>query len=95
MLLPAIVLLNGLLGAICGVWFRVYILIPLIAMAFVEAAILKQAEMWSSVPWSSLVLITLLEIGYLIGSSLSALWLYSDREKREFARPSHGGLSHH
>jgi len=95
MSLIAIALLNGLLGAIRGVWFRAYILIPLITVAFVEVAILKQAEIWSSVVWSSLVLITLLEIGYLIGSSLSALWLYPDPEKRALARPGHGRLSHH
>jgi hypothetical protein len=81
MSLVAIALLNGLLGASCGLWFRVKILIPLIAIAFVEAAILKQTGMWSSVILSTIALISSLEIGYLIGSALASLRQTSRRGK--------------
>jgi hypothetical protein len=97
MSLLAIALLNGLLGAICGVWFKVQILIPLIGITVVEAAILKQTGMWSSVFLSWVMLIAFLEMGYLIGSSIGALWLHSGRERdhlRDFAKPQHGRLSH-
>ena len=89
MSLAATALLNGLLGAICGVRFRVHVLIPLIAMAFVEVAILKQTGM-GSVVWSAIVLITVLEIGYLIGSSLGTLWRYAGRERvlPNFTKPA-------
>lgn len=96
MSLTATALFNGLLGAICGVWFRFHVLIPLIAMAFVEVAILKQTGI-GSVLWSAIALITSLEMGYLIGSSLGTLWRYSGRERilRDFTRADHGRLSHH
>jgi len=86
----AIALLNCLLGVTCGLWFRIQILIPLIAIAFIEVAILKQTSMWSSVFWSAITLITSLEMGYLIGSSLGVLRLYSDRGKvlHDFTRHS-------
>jgi len=74
MSLIAIALLNGLFGASCGIWFRVKILVPLIAFAFVEVAILKQTGLWSSVILSAVALISSLEIGYLIGSALVSLW---------------------
>ena len=73
-------LLNGLLGAICGVRFRFYVLIPLIGMAFVEVAFLKQSRM-GSVVWSAIVLITMLEMDYLIGSPVGTLWRHSSRER--------------
>ena len=89
MSLTATALLNGLLGAICGVRFRVHVLVPLIAMAFVEVAILKQTGM-GSVVWSAIVLIIVLEIGYLIGSALGTLRRYSGRERvlANFTRPA-------
>jgi len=89
MSLAATALLNGLLGAICGVRFRVHVLIPLIAVAFVEVAVLKQTGM-GSVVWSAIVLITVLEIGYLIGSSLGTLWRYAGRERvlPNFTKPA-------
>jgi hypothetical protein len=88
--ITATALLNGLLGASFGVWFRFQVLIPLIAVAFVEVAFLKHTGM-GSVLWSAIVLITALEIGYLIGSSLGTLWRHAGRERvlRDFthARP--------
>ena len=71
--------LNGLLGAICGMWFRVQILFPLIAFAGVEVAILKHTGTWWSVFWHAVMLVVAIEIGYLAGASAVALWLSSDR----------------
>ena len=72
-------LVNGLLGAICGMWFRVKILIPLIAFACVEVALLKHTGAWWSVLWYAVTLIVAVEIGYLAGSSVAVLWLSSGR----------------
>ena len=87
----AIALLNCLLGVTCGLWFKIQILIPLIAIAFIEVVILKQTGIWSLVFWSAITLITSLEMGYLIGSSLGALRLYSVRRKvlHDFTRHGH------
>ena len=72
-------LVNCLFGAFCGVWFRVQILVPLIAFAFVEVLILKHTGTWWSVSWYAVMLIVAIEIGYLVGSSSVALWLSFDR----------------
>jgi hypothetical protein len=72
-------LFNGLLGAICGIWFRVPILVPLIAFAFVEVAVLKHTETWLSVFWIAIILIVAIEIGYMVGSSVATLWVSSGR----------------
>jgi hypothetical protein len=92
-----IALLNGLLGAICGLRFRAAIIGPLVAVALIEAAILKHTGAWSSAFWSTIVLITTLEIGYLIGSAVDAVWLPVGRGRvlRDFLRRGHGRLSHH
>lgn len=89
-------LLNGLLGAICGLRFRVQILVPLIAIAIIEVAVLKPGGMWSSEFWSAVGLITLLEIGYLIGSTVGCYWSYSGRERalRDFPRRWHEKFLH-
>ena len=42
-----VALMNGLLGAICGVRFRIQIFIPLIAVALVEVVLLK--TIWGGV----------------------------------------------
>jgi hypothetical protein len=96
MSLVAIALLNGLLGASCGLWFRVKILVPLIAIAFVEVAILKQTGIWSSVILSAIALISSIEIGYLIGSALATLWQSSRRGKvlRDLMTFENGRLLH-
>ena len=73
-----ITLFNGLLGALCGVWFRVQILIPLIAFAFVEVAIVNRTIAWSSAFWL-VIMIVAIEVGYLAGSSSVALPLSSNR----------------
>jgi hypothetical protein len=69
-------LVNGLLGAICGLLFRVQILVALIAFACVEALILKQAIFWQAI-----LLIAAIEIGYLAGATTVALWVSSGVKK--------------
>ena len=61
-------LFNGLLGALCGVWFRVQILVPLIAFAFIEVAIVNHTVTWSSAFWLVIAIVAI-EVGYLAGSS--------------------------
>jgi len=68
-----IIIVNGLLGALCGVWFKVQIFIPLIAVAALEVVIIKLAGTGWSVLWSAIALIFSLEVGYLIGSAVSTL----------------------
>jgi hypothetical protein len=87
-------LVNGLLGTICGMWFRVQVLVPLIAFACVEIAVVKHAATWWSVFWYAIMLIVAIEIGYLAGASAVALWLSSGRTTRaaDFADHQHDRL---
>ena len=71
MLLTA--LLNGLLGAICGWRFNLPILLPLIAVVFIEMVFLKLTDTWSSAFWLGLALIISIEIGYFVGAALKQL----------------------
>jgi hypothetical protein len=72
-------LCNVLLGTICGLWFRVSILTPLVAVAFIEEVVIPKhsptssSAFWWSAFWSTLLLVTTLEVGYLIGVSMNAL----------------------
>jgi hypothetical protein len=54
-----VALLNCLLGTICGLWFRATIIVPLLAVALIEVAILKHIGEWSSAFWLTIVLITM------------------------------------
>jgi hypothetical protein len=92
-LLIAIAILNALLGVSCGALFRVTILIPLIAMACVEIAILKMTGLWPSPILSAFTLIVLIDTGYLIGASMAALLPSSVRREmlRGFARRDFAG----
>jgi len=72
-------LVNGLLGAICGTWFRVQILFPLIALACAEVVFLKHTGTWWSTFGYAMMLIVAVEIGYLAGAWAVALWLSSSR----------------
>lgn len=88
-MLLMVALANGLVAAIFGLRFRVKILIPLIAVAIVEALILKHDGTWWSALWSVVVLIVSLEIGYLIGSAVDTVWLESlpGNFLRHFTKP--------
>jgi hypothetical protein len=66
--------LNGFLGALCGLWFRLQILVPLIAAAVIEAVLLKGTGTGCSALWTAIVLICTVEIGYLLGSALVVFW---------------------
>ena len=94
MSLIVVALFNGLLGLICGLWFRVLILVPLVVFAFIEVVFLKESVMGLSPVWSAITLIVLLEIGYLIGASI-AVWLDSarGRVRHGFARPGYREMS--
>ena len=73
-------LLNGLLGVICRLRFRVLILVPLTAVALVEIFFLKAAhEKWSSIFLATIALMLSLEIGYIVGAVLGSSRLLSDR----------------
>ena len=72
-------LVNGLLGGICGMWFRVQILAPLLVFVCIEVTVLKHAGTWGSVFWYAVMLIAATEIGYLAGASVAALRLSSER----------------
>jgi hypothetical protein len=80
MSLIAIALLNSLLGVVCGLWFRVLILIPLVVFAFIEVVFLKESGMGLSPFRAAIALVVLLESGYLIGASIAPS-LYSIRRK--------------
>ena len=87
-------LCNVLLGAICGFWFRVSILAPLVAVAFIEEVVIpKHSPTWSSAFWSTLLLVATLEVGYLIGVSTTALRrsLARVRDLRDLLRYGNGG----
>jgi hypothetical protein len=79
-LMLLLALCNVLLGTICGLWFRISILAPLVAVAFVEEVMIpKHSSTWSvafwwSAFWSVLLLVATLEMGYLIGVSMNTLW---------------------
>jgi hypothetical protein len=94
MSLGIIALFNNLLGVVCGLWFRVLILLPLAIIAFFEVAIFRQSETALSPIWLAIGLIVLIEIGYLIGASI-ALWPDSARGRvpRGFARPGYREMS--
>ena len=92
-----VALMNGLLGAICGVRFRIQIFIPLIAVALVEAVLLKLTGVGWPVFWSATVLICSLEVGYLVGSTAGTLLAHFKPPKLStaFHAREHGRLSHH
>ena len=76
-----IVLLNGLLGAIFGLRFRVQIVIPLIVVAIAEVAILNRSGLSWSPFWSAIRLIFFGRNGLSDwGISKRDLGLFSGRE---------------
>jgi hypothetical protein len=90
-------LCNGLIGAVCGMWLKVHVLAPLIIGAFVEVAIINHAKTWSSVFWLAIALIAAIEVGYLTGASVAALWSASSRRgvSRDFVAYRHKSMSSH
>jgi hypothetical protein len=73
--------INFLVGALFGVRYRVMILLPLTAIVVPEAILIHvQAETWISTLWKTLVLLACVEIGYLAGTVLGALFPASVRE---------------
>jgi hypothetical protein len=68
--------LNGLLGTVCGLLFRVQVLVPLLAFACLESLVLKQA-----VFWYAMLLIAAIEVCYLVGAAAVTPWLSSAGRK--------------
>jgi hypothetical protein len=90
-----VALINGLLGVICGVRFRIQIFIPLIAIVLVEVSLLRLSGV-GSVFWSAVVLICSLEMGYLVGSAFSTFstLFVGFRPHTPFQGREHSRLSH-
>ena len=66
-------LANCLLGGLVGIRYRVWIIIPLSAIAILEACLLELGEAtWISILWHAAALIASIELGYLIGSAIGA-----------------------
>jgi hypothetical protein len=71
-LLVALAAIHFVLGAVLGARFRVFMLLPFVALAILEAVVFEPPIVkWSSVLWHSMLLIVCLEIGYLIGAALT------------------------
>jgi hypothetical protein len=87
-----VAIINGLLGVVCGVRFRIQIFIPLVAVVLVEVILLRQSGV-GSVFWSAVVLICSLEMGYLVGSAFSTLFV-GFRPHTPFQAREHSRLSH-
>jgi len=85
MLLMAII--HGLLGAICGLRFKVLIMIPLIAVVCVEMAFLDRNNTWWSAFCKGIALIISLEIGYFVGVALRQLYR-SSGDRRAWHKPN-------
>lgn len=90
-------LFNGLIGAVCGMWLRIYVLIPLIIVAFFEVAIARHSETWSSASLLAITLLVAIEVGYLAGASAVAVWSTSSRRgvSRTFVMYRHKRMSSH
>jgi hypothetical protein len=92
-----IALSNGLLGTVCGLWFRIQTIFLLMILAPVEALLSKHTGTWPSAFLSMMAVIFSLEFGYVIGSSAGALWAHYGRRRvlRDFPRHANRGLSHY
>lgn len=79
--------LNGLIGVISGLWLRMPVLVPLVAITFLEAAF--PTTTWMSALGWVVVLICSAEMCYLIGSACGAMWLPLPvrRFRRDFTDP--------
>ncbi len=70
-ILITFLLINALSGAMLGLRFSVFVVVPLVAVALLEARLLRTTWM-SSLAWSA-VLVCSLELGYLAGAALGAM----------------------
>jgi hypothetical protein len=79
--------LNCVLGILCGIRHRVFIVLPLAALAFVEVFFIgiMRGGTWISVTWKSLGLIACIQTGYLIGAALA--YLFPVSALRHIQRP--------
>jgi hypothetical protein len=88
---------NGLIGAVCGLWLRVYVLVPLVIAAFLEVAITEHSRSWWSASRVAIALLVAIEAGYLAGASAVAVWSTSSRRgvSRTFVMYRHKRMSSH
>ena len=79
--------LNSVLGILCGIRYRVFIMLPLAALTVVEVLFIEimRGGTWISVIWKSLGLIACIETGYLIGAALA--YLFPVSALRHIQRP--------
>jgi hypothetical protein len=64
-----LVVINLLVGALLGVRFTVFIVIPAAVAASVEAILLEPATgSWGSLVWHAVVLILAIEVGFILGA---------------------------
>jgi hypothetical protein len=80
-------LMNALIGAILGLRFSAFVVVPLVAIAILEVAFLTTT--WISAFWWGVVLIFSFELGYLVGSAFGAMWrpLSLPRFRRDLTVP--------
>jgi hypothetical protein len=63
--------MNCFTGVIFGIRYSVMALLPLMAVAISESALIKAQEgTWISAFWMSVVLIVCIEVGYVVGAGL-------------------------
>ena len=81
------VLINGLLGVLLSLWFRVPVLVPVVAFAILEPSFLA-TTLQSAFAWG-VVLVCSLEAGYLVGCAFGAIRLPSlvRRFRRDYSVP--------
>jgi hypothetical protein len=78
-----LVAIHLLVGALLGFWFTVFIVIPIAAIALIEAILLQPAAgSWSSMVWRAVMLIVAVEVGYILGAVLREISLRARRRRR-------------
>jgi hypothetical protein len=66
---------NLCLGIVVGIRYRVMILLPLAGLVIIEVLLLElPGGTWISALWRSVILMTSLEAGYLVGAALRAFF---------------------
>ena len=80
-------LINALIGAILGLRFSAFVVVPLVAIAILEVAFLTTP--WISAFGWGVVLISSFELGYLVGTAFGAMWrpLSLRRFRRDLTMP--------
>jgi hypothetical protein len=68
-----LIIFNLLLGAVCGLRFRVMILVPLTALAVIQVLFFApDSGSWIAVMWRCAVLVIGLQAGFLFGAMFAS-----------------------